>query len=430
MSDSDISHADLHRAVGETLDYLDDFGIEARSTRDVGRGRSDGAVAVATVELVIPLGVLDETPDRSVSPADVNESRENDDPSRAGTPVAPVEDDRDDQGGEAGDESGDTAEDIDDDQDTGRDDDLDEPPETAPGGTGGPESAGDAAEKTEPPVDRQVSPVQHNVLATLGEHDDDVPTPALKSETDLGASIYGTLDALVEKGFIEKRRDPDDGRRTLVKLTDAGADLVDDAVGRDQEDSDGGDAGGQEEQQQDSDALSHGDSGSHDAGDEQSSDDDPTAEDGGEWTDRCGKCDAEFDSTLAYALHRTEVHGVPRNEVGLEPGEFAEQVSDMDSIADLADGLDWGTERVLRTLGMYGLDDAVVGINDLNLGDVTPDWLDEASFHAAVEDSETVEDLACTLGWEHDDLDGLRWLVEFVGVDDQLNAGEDQEVVA
>jgi hypothetical protein len=154
-----------------------------------------------------------------------------------------------------------------------------------------------------------------------------------------------------------------------------------------------------------------------------------SAEEAEDWTAHCSKCDAEFDSNLAYALHRTEVHGTPQRTVdNLEPGEFAERVAEMDSIVGLADDLGWSTERVLRTLGAYGLGDAAAGIDDVD--DVTPDWLDEASFHAAVKDNENVEDLACTLGWEYDDLDGLRWLVEFVGVDDQLDGTENQEGVA
>ena len=42
-----------------------------------------------------------------------------------------------------------------------------------------------------------------------------------------GATIKGVIDRLMVRGFVEARPHPEDGRRRLIDLTDAGRDIVD-----------------------------------------------------------------------------------------------------------------------------------------------------------------------------------------------------------
>jgi hypothetical protein len=82
-------------------------------------------------------------------------------------------------------------------------------------------------------------------------------------------------------------------------------------------------------------------------------------------------CGATLGDSLQLAIHRTEEHEVPQSTLDhLEPGEFEEIVEDADGVQDVVAEVSWSTERTLRMLGIYGLDD-VVGAGDRELSDVT-----------------------------------------------------------
>jgi len=84
----------------------------------------------------------------------------------------------------------------------------------------------------------------------------------------------------------------------------------------------------------------------------------------------CIECDDAFDSGFARDIHRTEAHGKKQAYLGwLEPGEFETAVENAEQPSDIADALDWSTERVLRGLGIYGLED-VIGPNGVEISDL------------------------------------------------------------
>ena len=82
-------------------------------------------------------------------------------------------------------------------------------------------------------------------------------------------------------------------------------------------------------------------------------------------------CGATLEDSLELAIHRTEEHEVPQSTLDhLDPGEFEEIVEEADGLQDVLAEVSWSTERTLRMLGIYGLEE-VVGSGDRELSDVT-----------------------------------------------------------
>lgn len=104
---------------------------------------------------------------------------------------------------------------------------------------------------------------------------------------------------------------------------------------------------------------------------EDDSPDEPETEEPEETFPRECHCGATLEDSLELAIHRTEEHEVPQSTLDhLEPGEFEEIVEEADGLQDVLAEVSWSTERTLRMLGIYGLEE-VVGTGDRELSDVT-----------------------------------------------------------
>jgi DNA-binding MarR family transcriptional regulator len=78
----------------------------------------------------------------------------------------------------------------------------------------------DVAATTRPTAsDADLTELQQEVVDALVEHGEQ-PASQLQTVTGQNSGIYDRLDALIEKGLITKRKDPDDGRRSLYALED------------------------------------------------------------------------------------------------------------------------------------------------------------------------------------------------------------------
>lgn len=127
---------------------------------------------------------------------------------------------------------------------------------------------------------------------------------------------------------------------------------------------------------------------------------------------QCGDCGRSFDGTLERNVHRVEEHGHFLAEHPLGPGEFQETVADADGLEDIADATGFSSEKVLRLLGIYGLED-VVGPDGIEIADVTDvayetvddgqeDDVDEDDAPAVDGDADREESEAARIAAEHD----------------------------
>jgi len=186
----------------------------------------------------------------------------------------------------------------------------------------------DEGDSTEQLHQDDAPPTKERILATL-EEEGELGASELQTLFEVGSGIYRYLRELDDEGEIESRDDPDDGRRTLYRVS----------------------------------------------GDEK--DDDAEAD--GTFPREC-HCGATLENSFELAVHRTEEHGAPQATLDhLEPGEFEEVVNAADSVGDVVDELGWSTERTIRALGVYGLE-GFVGTGDRDISDVNEfefDSLDE-----------------------------------------------------
>jgi DNA-binding MarR family transcriptional regulator len=79
-------------------------------------------------------------------------------------------------------------------------------------------------------ADSGLTPTQFSVLVRLRQHGE-------TSQNELGrlasmdpATVQGVIRRLSERDLIERRPDPNDGRRTLLRLSSIGRDLIDKAI--------------------------------------------------------------------------------------------------------------------------------------------------------------------------------------------------------
>lgn len=69
---------------------------------------------------------------------------------------------------------------------------------------------------------------QYRLLAFLDE-DGTAHADLMQRLTVSGPSVTALVDGLVARGYVERRKDPDDGRRTAFHLTRDGHDALEDA---------------------------------------------------------------------------------------------------------------------------------------------------------------------------------------------------------
>jgi DNA-binding MarR family transcriptional regulator len=75
---------------------------------------------------------------------------------------------------------------------------------------------------------RELTPSQTSVLSRLGKDGAASASDLAAAERVRPQSVATTLSALDERGLIQRRPDPDDGRRQLISLSDAGRAFFDD----------------------------------------------------------------------------------------------------------------------------------------------------------------------------------------------------------
>ncbi|WP_216897901.1 MarR family winged helix-turn-helix transcriptional regulator [Nocardia alni] len=77
---------------------------------------------------------------------------------------------------------------------------------------------------------RELTPTQTAVLSRLGKHGDASASELAAAERVRPQSMAATLGVLEERGLIQRRSDPRDGRKQLVSLSPAGREIFDDRV--------------------------------------------------------------------------------------------------------------------------------------------------------------------------------------------------------
>jgi DNA-binding MarR family transcriptional regulator len=76
------------------------------------------------------------------------------------------------------------------------------------------------------PVEGGLTLSETSALARLDRGGPTTPGELAKQEQIRAQSMGATLAALEGRGLIERRRDPSDGRRAVMSITDAGLDLL------------------------------------------------------------------------------------------------------------------------------------------------------------------------------------------------------------
>jgi DNA-binding MarR family transcriptional regulator len=76
---------------------------------------------------------------------------------------------------------------------------------------------------------QELTPSQTSVLSRLGKEGDASASDLAAAERVRPQAVALTLTALAERGLIERRPDPDDGRRQVVSLSPAGRTMFTDA---------------------------------------------------------------------------------------------------------------------------------------------------------------------------------------------------------
>ena len=86
-------------------------------------------------------------------------------------------------------------------------------------------------------LDAMGNPTRFAVLYALAR-DGEMPRKRIEAHTDRdGNTLQTPLDVLEERGLTRKRRDPDDKRRRLYRLTDSGATLMDAVLSKMEDDA-------------------------------------------------------------------------------------------------------------------------------------------------------------------------------------------------
>jgi DNA-binding MarR family transcriptional regulator len=75
---------------------------------------------------------------------------------------------------------------------------------------------------------RELTPSQTSILSRIGKQGPSSASELAAAERIRPQSAAATLAALEERGFVTRAQDPNDGRRQLVSLTDAGRAFLDD----------------------------------------------------------------------------------------------------------------------------------------------------------------------------------------------------------
>lgn len=212
--------------------------------------------------------------------------------------------------------------------------------------------------------DDTIPPLDERIVEVLDEHGE-LPSSEIKLLVETSSSqYYDALSTLRDAGRVESRKDPDDKRRTLYHLAGSTEDVATDDTGEEAESTDGVDD-----------------------------------ESEGEYPKECS-CGVMLHGGLEESIHRTEEHDTPQSSTGyLEAGEFERTVEEADSPQDVADALDWGVERVLRALAIYGLDDLLVD-SDRSLADINDFEFDGVDAGADTDEQEAAADGGATAAME------------------------------
>ena len=76
------------------------------------------------------------------------------------------------------------------------------------------------------PVQGEITPPETSALSSLDRAGTATPGALAKAEQITPQAIGQTLSGLAQRGLVERHRDPADGRRTVMSLTEAGRHLV------------------------------------------------------------------------------------------------------------------------------------------------------------------------------------------------------------